>query len=142
MPDIDVLYYTKKDLLQKSNIYYPSKKESNDPLDISYLQQVNADTYNQNGIKVGIFEALNSFRSYSEGGINTGTIVVKTDKGIVTFINSYDVGNSTEPYIPQIELFTKAVFVSGLYAKNGLDVYIKIIRFNDINLTRKIEIFY
>jgi hypothetical protein len=36
----------------------------------------------------------------------------------------------------------KAVYVSELYSKNRLDVYIKLTRLNDPNLTRKLEIFY
>ena len=142
MPNIDVLYYSRTDLVNNSSIYYPDKKQNNDSLDISYLQQVKANTYNQDGIRDGVFLALNNFRSNDLDGVNNGNITLKTSKGIISFIDSYDVGPSTEPYIPNIVSFSKAIFVSGLYAQNGLDVYIKIIRFDDPNLTRKIEIFY
>ena len=69
-------------------------------------------------------------------------VTLKTSKGIISFIDSYDVGPSIEPYIPNIVSFSKAIFVSGLYVQNRFDVYIKIIRFDDPNLTRKLEIFY
>lgn len=139
---MEILYYSRTELLLNASLYYPSTKEDNDPLDISYLQQVKTNVYNENGIKVGVFQALNSFQSNNNSGINTGNVTIKTDKGIITFVNAYDVGESINPFLPSISIFTKATYVSGLYASNGLDVYIKIIRFDDPNLTRKIEIFY
>lgn len=139
---IDVLYYSGNELLQNSSIYYPSKKENNDPLDICFLDQVKADVYNQCGVKVGVFQALNSFRSDDNDGINTGFVTVKTDKGIFSCTEAYDVGNSVQPFLPVESLLTKVTFVSGVYAIDGLDVFVKIIRFNDCNKTRKIEIYY
>jgi hypothetical protein len=139
---LDVLYYSGKELLQNSSIYYPSTKENNGPLDICFLDQVKADVYNQCGVKVGVFQALNSFRIDDNDGINTGFVTVKTDKGIFSCTEAYDAATSIEPCLPLQSLFTKVTFVSGIYAQYGLDVFIKIIRFNDCNQTRKIEIYY
>lgn len=140
--NLDVLYYSGNELLQNSSIYYPSKKKNNDLLDICFLNQVKADAYNQCGVKVGVFQALNNFRSDDNDGTNTGFITVKTDKGIFSCTVAYDVGTSIQPFFLSESLFTKVTFVSGLYAENGLDVFIKIIRFDDCNNTRKIEIYY
>jgi hypothetical protein len=142
MVNVEILYYSRAELLLNASLYYPSTKENSDPTDICYLQQVKSNAYNQDGVKIGVFQALNSFRSDNNDGINTGQVTIKTDKGIITFINAYDVGTSINPFLPSITIFVKATYVSGLYASNGLDVYIKIIRFDDPNLTRKIEIFY
>jgi hypothetical protein len=142
MVNIDVLYYSRNELVNNASIYYPNQKQNNNPLDISYLEQVKSNIYTQDGVKDGVFLALNNFRADDLDGVNNGNITLKTSKGIISFIDSYDVGNSVQPYIPKIITFSKAIFVSGLYAQNGLDVYIKIIRFDDQNLTRKIEIFY
>ena len=142
LKNIDVVYYSRDELIKNSNIYYPDKKENNSIFDIYFLQQVKADLYNQTGENVGIFNALNAFNSDNDYKINTGIVSIKTDKGIVTFINTYDVDKSTEPYLPNIVGFMKAVYVSGIYSKNGIDVYVKITRFDDTKLTRKIEIFY
>jgi hypothetical protein len=91
---------------------------------------------------VGVFHALNNFRSDNNDGINTGQVTIKTDKGIINFVNAYDIGSTLEPYLPDISILTKAIYVSDLYASNGLDVYVKITRLNDSNFTRKVEIFY
>jgi len=141
--NIEVLYYFKLDILSNSSIYYPDKKENNDIFDICYLQQVKAKTYSQDGSDVGVIQILNSFGSDDKDGINTGIITLKTKNGIISWTNAYDVGTSIEPFVPaDLIIFTKATFVSGIYAMNGLDVYIKIFRFDDSKLTRKIEIFY
>jgi hypothetical protein len=142
LPNIDVVYYSKTDLASNSSLYYPNKKDNNSILDICYLQQVKANLYNQSGNNIGIIQILNNFRSDDFDGLNTGFVNLKTPNGIITFINTYGVGSSTEPYIPNIIEFMKAVYVSGVYAKNGLEVYIKLTRLNDPNLTRKLEIFY
>ena len=129
--------------MSNSSIYYPDKKENNDLLDIGYLQQVKAKTYSQDGSDVGVIQILNSFGSDDKDGINTGILTLKTKNGIISWMNSYDVGTSIEPFVPgDLIIFTKATFVSGIYAKSGLDIYIKIFRFDDSKLTRKIEIFY
>ena len=101
-----------------------------------------ATLYNQTGNNIDVIQILNNFRSDDFNGLNTGFVNLKTPDGIITFINTYDVGSSTEPYIPNITEFMKAVYVSELYSKNGLDVYIKLTILNDPNLTRKLEIFY
>jgi hypothetical protein len=145
LPNVDVVYYNKTNLKSNSSIYNPSHKQNYSPTDICYLQQTKSDVYNQNGENVGIFNVLNTLNIDVKHGINTGLVSVKTDKGIVTFINTYDIGTSTEPYIPDIIQFMRAVYASGIYIKNGLDVYVKVLRLNipgDINETRKIEIFY
>jgi hypothetical protein len=142
---IDVLYYSRKELIKNSSIYYPSKKENSDPLDISYLEQVKADAYNECDSKVGVVLALNNFRrNISDDSTNTGIVTIKTDKGIISYINAYSVGTNVIPYLRDGSiLFTKALYVSGEYANNGInDVYIKIIGFKDIQDLRKIEIFY
>ena len=142
MKSIDVFYYSRTDLINNSSIYYPNNKTNVDPLDISYLNQVKANLYNESGTKVGVFHALNSFRSDDNDGINTGIVTITTNNGIISWIDAYDVKTSLKPFLPTDPLFMKCTFVSGLYSVNGLDVYIKIIVFNDINGTRKIEVFY
>ena len=142
LPNIDVVYYTKENLQSNSSLYNPEFKQNNSPTDLCFLQQTKADLYNQSGENVGVFHVLNSFNLDTNYGVNTGLVSLQTDKGIVTFINTYDIGKSTDPYIPDITQFVKAVFASGIYVKNGLDVYVKIRRFNDPEETRKIEIFY
>lgn len=142
LKNVDVVYYSRDELIANSSLYYPDKKENNSIFDICFLQQVKANLYNQTGENVGIFNALNTFNSDNDYKINTGTVSLKTDKGIVTFINTYSVDTSTEPYFPNIVEFMKAVYASGIYSKNGLDVYVKLTRFDDEKLTRKIEIFY
>ena len=139
---LDIVYYNQTELLGNQAIYYPSHKENDDKLDRCYLQQVKADLYSQEGIKVGVFLALNNYRSDDNHGINTGNVTIKTDKGILSWINAYDVGSSLDPFLKTEPIITKAIYVKGDYLSNGLDVYIKIIRFNDPNLTRKIEILY
>lgn len=139
---IDVFYYTRKELVENSSIYYPSKKDNNEISDISYLQQVKSNLYSQEGKKLGVFLALNNFRSDDSDAINTGIVTIKTDEGIISWINTYNLGDVTTPYLPNVILFTRALFVSGIYAKNGLDVYVKVFTFDDDIFTRKIEIFY
>lgn len=141
MVNLAVFYYNKTELVSNSSIYFPTKKENPDPLDICYLNQVKANLYNECGEKVGVFQALNSFRSNDQDGINTGIVTIKTNDGIISWINAYDIGSSSEPFL-NTSLFTKSTFVSGLYSESGLDVYIKIINFNDVDFTRKIEVFY
>ena len=120
---IDVFYYTRKELVENSSIYYPSKKDNNEISDISYLQQVKSNLYSQEGKKLGVFLALNNFRSNNLHGINTGIVTIKTDEGIISWMNTYNLGDVTTPYLPNAVLFTRALFVSGIYAKNRLDVY-------------------
>lgn len=139
---LDIVYYNQSDLLENQAIYYPSHKENDDKLDKCYLQQVKADLYSQDGIKVGVFLALNNYQSDSYDGINTGNVTIKTTKGILSWINAYDVGISLDPFLKTSPIITKALYVEGDYLLNGLDVYIKIIRFNDQKFTRKIEILY
>lgn len=39
MVNLDVLYYSGKELIRNSALYYPSVKKNDNPLDIYYLQQ-------------------------------------------------------------------------------------------------------
>lgn len=142
MTQIAVFYYSRLELIQNSSIYYPSTKNSTDPLDISYLNQVKANLYNENSENVGVFHALNNFRSTSNDGVNTGIVTIRTNDGIVSWINAYDVGLSNEPFLNNDILFTKCTFVSGLYSENGIDVYIKVQNIDKLNSIRKIEVFY
>jgi hypothetical protein len=139
LPNIDVVYYSKTELESNSALYYPNEKDNNSILDICYLEQVKGTLYDQSGNNIGVIEILNNFRSGEFDGLNTGFINIKTQNGILTFLNTYDDSQSIEPNITE---FMKAIYVSGEYAKNGLDVYVKLIRFNDPNLIRKLEIFY
>ena len=85
---------------------------------------------------------MNCFNTIKKEGLNTGIVSLKTKDGILSWINVYDTGETIQHYLPDIVLFAKVIFASGIYLKNGLDVFVKITRFNDENLTRKIEIFY
>ena len=58
--------------------------------------------YNQTGNNIGVIQILNNFRSDDFNGLNIGFVNLKTPNGIITFINTYDVGSSTEPYIQNI----------------------------------------
>ena len=50
--NIEVLYYSKKDLIGNQALYYPDQKNSN-PLDISFLEQIKANTNSQDGTENG-----------------------------------------------------------------------------------------
>lgn len=142
MTQIAVFYYSRSELIQNSSVYYPSTKNSIDPFDISYLNQVKANLYNESSENVGVFHALNNFRSTSNDGVNTGIVTIRTNDGIVSWINAYDVGSSNQPFLNNDILFTKCTFVSGLYSENGIDVYIKVQNIDKSNSIRKIEVFY
>jgi hypothetical protein len=142
MSNLDILYYSKTELLKNRATYYPSHKENNDILDICYLQQVKAPLYSQEGNNVGIFQAFSIFNIDSNYGITTGTVTIQTDKGILSFIDAFDITINNEPFISNEPIITKALFIQGKYLSNGLDVYIKIIKFNDPDETRKIEVLY
>jgi hypothetical protein len=140
---LEILYYSRNQLVDNQSIYNPSSKNNPDKLDICFLEQVKSDLYSEEGLLVGVFQALNSYRTDARDGINTGMVTIKTNKGLISWINSYDVGTSDKPFLRKTDIISKAIYAEGEYLLNGFDnIYIKIIPFNDTNGTRKIEIYY
>lgn len=43
LKNVDVVYYSRDELIANSSIYYPDKKENNSIFDICFLQQVKAN---------------------------------------------------------------------------------------------------
>ena len=94
---IDILYYSKKDLIDNSLIYKPlvNPKDLN-----SFLEQVSGDLYSQEGQKVGNIYFLNSANNIQSNGLIMGLANLVTEKGIISWINSYSIGSSKEAYLP------------------------------------------
>jgi hypothetical protein len=134
---IEIYYYSADDFYNNMNYFNLPNKSNN-----KYLEEVKTILYSKDRVPIGYMNYLNSIVEKKLYEKYTCNINIKTNNGIITWKDGSNLDANIKILSSDIIIYTKAILVTGLYSLNKKEVYIKILKNNDLYLSRKIEIYY